>query len=325
MFALLEDVNKKYLIYIALGFILLTILLVVVYMAIIASYMAKAPLNKDPLNVESLDYASIYSLTFMHGARDFNYTYFFVIFLGIAFVALLIFYFTEKNVSDELNKPVKVGLIALLVAVGLQVVIMIYVGKSINKVKARTDYMNTYICTNIYKNGEFLNKLKIPKNNTIDINSTITDCLSVLRTKVKDPNTLAKGFYSLTLYNYYQSFSSKNLNVDEAYKIFDLNSLLYHQELCRPSGYMPRYGTFIEDIGETIIRKNMPYSKTVNEAMYMCDQMIARTNALANTIYPDEAYNAFILLIVLTIVINALLVSSVYYYGIYKPINLNAV
>ena len=311
------DVNNIYLLYIAASCIFFTTLLIIAYMITIGVYLGKAPFNKDPLNKESLDYASIYSLNFMSGGSAFNYTYFFIIFLVIAFVALGCFLNFNKKTPEnsEIFKLVYVALFSVFMAIILLACIFLLTAESINKVKKRTDELNRHICTNIFKKGEFLSKLKIPKKNTIDIDNTIKECLGLLK-NVSDANQLAKGFYTLTLYNYFQTFSSKEImNIDEAYKIFDLNYLLYNQKLCKPSGYMPRYGTFIYDIGETIIRKHMPLSKSVNEAMYRCDRMISITNELANTIYPAESYSSFIIMIVLLIVINGIMLGSIFYYG----------
>jgi hypothetical protein len=81
---------------------------------------------------------------------------------------------------------------------------------------------------------------------------------------------------------------------------------------------MQRYGTFIEDIGESLIRPHMSKSSLVNNAMNKCDEWISSTNEFSNTLYPSEALNAFIILVIGTCLIQVILVSSIGYYGLLK-------
>lgn len=308
-----DNKERAYLIYVAIICIILNCLLLVAYMIKIAAYLGIAAVTDQQFNIQTIEYASVYSLTFINGSHDFSYTYFFVILLGIACVSLM--YFKIKSVKSDIIPTLIVAIIILVIAIVLQILIILSVGKSIKDVKTRLDTMNTFICNKIYKKGDFVDKLKSPTENIIITHKALTECLQMLK-NVKNKTELAKGFYTLTLYNYYQEFSVKHLDIKGAYDVFNLELLLKNK--CKPSGYMPRYGTFIEDIGETIIRPNMPSSSYINDAMYMCDVWISKTNEYANTIHPTEAYNAFIILIVTTVIINVLLVSSVYYYGIKK-------
>jgi hypothetical protein len=225
--------------------------------------------------------------------------------------------FTEKLYLDarenDVMRFVNIALISLSIALPLQILIMVYAGRFINKVKAQSDALNTLIRINIYKNGDFLKKLRKPKTDSNDKYNTIVECIGILKNE-KDKYKLAKGFYTLTLYNYFNEFSY----AQGAYEIFDLLALADQTNKIMPSAYMPRYGTFIEDIGETIRQHMSSSSSLVNDAMNECDILVSKTNELANTIYPDQAFNVFLLMLVTTILINVLLVGSVYYYGILK-------
>jgi hypothetical protein len=297
--------------YIMLFCIFWAFVLIVYYVLIIIANLAPVSKNKTVLNIESIEYATIYYLS------GFNIAYIWTAFLGIAFFALVAFKFMNSKSAQSLT-VVNIGLFALSVAIVLQITIIFFASKSINNVKMQADSLNTYIRTNIYKKAEFLNKLKTPKSDTNYKHATIVDCVGILK-KEKNVTELAKGFYTLTLYNYYNEFSANNEKITrDAYKIFDMLALFNMKNKLRPVAYMPRYGTFIEDIGETKIRPHMSPTTLVNDAMFKCDMFVSITNELANTIYPDQAYNVFILMLVTTILINVLMVGSVFYYGIYE-------
>ena len=313
---LLTGTTNRFFIYFTFLCVAITFLLIIAYVIIILKSFVTTPKNKTILNIESIEYASIYSLTFINkGLYSFNYTYFWIISMGVALLLLGYFKLSTKEPNQDVLRFVNIALIALSIALPLQILIMVYAGRFINKVKAQSDALNTLIRINIYKNGEFLKKLRKPKTDINDKYNTIVECIGILKNE-KDKYKLAKGFYTLTLYNYFNEFSLKNLdNAQGAYEIFDLLALT---EQIMPSAYMPRYGTFIEDIGETIRQHMSSSSSLVNDAMNECDILVSKTNELANTIYPDQAFNVFLLMLVTTILINVLLVCSVYYYGILK-------
>ena len=331
---LLDKVNNTYfleksLIYIAILSMVLYVLLLVVYTITIISYIVKSTVDKAPFNIETIEYASIYSLTVM-SSTNFNYTYFFIILLGISFISLVFYrfrvllniynYFNGSLLGPtdipEINHVVFISLIALAIAIISQSMLTYLTGASISRVEKRTNRMNSFVRSKIYKNSKFSKKLEAPTKDILYVHKTINECLKMVE-KETDATELAKAFYTITLYNYYQNFSLKNQNIYEALKLFKLSDLLTKKS--NPYGYMPRYGTFIEDIGESIIRPVMPSSSIMNEAMYICDGWISLTNEYANTVYPSEAYNSFSILILITYVIQVLLLSSIYYYGIKKP------
>lgn len=303
--------ENKYNIYVyaAIVAILLNYALIIVYISKILSYYASESVNESPLNIEAIDYVAAYSLTYENGRHTFSFTYLFVIFLGIAFLLLLYFYVkvTEKP------SIIRFILIVLFITIIIQMSVTILLGISIKNVKNRIDTMNTFIRNKIYKKGDFLDNLNGHTDSTVETNRRIMTCIDKLK-HVKDKNELAKGFYTLTLYYYYQEFPSKNKAIHGAYQLFNLTSLLGGKS--QPSSYMPRYGTFIESISETLIRPNIPVkAHYLNEAMYLCDKWITETNEYANTIYPSEAYNSFMLLIIVTIVINILMVTIITNYA----------
>jgi len=315
----------KGIIFTAVIMMILATALIAVYTALIIKNLLKVYKNKTVLHIESIQYASIYSLSFFNKGRGrFNYAYFFVFFLGIAFLSLLCYMAFSRNLLPSEKVSVTVPVIALGVAIALQLVSMILAGKDIDKVKKQTDSLDNHICRNMYKSREFLDKLRIPKR---DINSrynTIIECIDILKRDLKiknkvDAGKLAKGFYTLTMYNYFNEFTSTKMeNSKGGYDTlftYD-NNYPVQKNTCRPTGYLPRYGTLIEDIGETIIRQNMPKTSIVNEAMVKCDELVATTNKLANEIYPDMAFNVFIIMFISTVLINVLLVGTIFYYSI---------
>ena len=294
----------KWSIYVALLSIILSFLLIFIYGIIIIKSILSISKNKTVLNIETIEYASVYYLTYL-----------WVIFLGFAFLLLLSF----KVNNESEYAVVNIGLIALFVAFVVQIIITYFASDFINKVKLQAEVLNTYIRTYIYKKSEIAEKLKQPNTDMNRKYTTILECIKILKNE-QNQTELAKGFYTLTLYNYYSDLLVQNTTILQgAYKIFDFNTLLTEKNKVTPAAYMPRYGTFIEDIGEKYIRPHMSSSTLVNEAMYECDKMVAKTNELANTFYPDQAYNAFILMLIGTVLINVLLVGSVFYYGIKKP------
>ena len=322
----------KGLIFTAVIMMILATALIAVYTALIIKNLLKVYKNKTVLHIESIQYASIYSLSFFNKGRGrFNYAYFFVLFLGIAFLSLLWYMAFSRNLLQSDKVSVTVPVIALGVAIALQLVSMILAGKDIDKVKKQTDSLDNHICRNMYKSREFLDKLRIPKR---DINSrynTIIECIDILKKDLKiknkvDAGKLAKGFYTLTMYNYFNEFTSTKMeNSKGGYDTlftYD-NNYPVQKKTCRPTGYLPRYGTLIEDIGETIIRQNMPKTSIVNEAMVKCEELVATTNKLANEIYPDMAFNVFIIMFISTLLINVLLVGTIFYYGILPEKDLN--
>lgn len=298
--------NMKVFFYGAILAIVLNYVLILVYIVKIFSYYTNESVNESPLNIEVIDYAASYSLTYDNGRHSFSFTYLFVIFLAIAFLLLLYVY-----LKSGYPQVIGVILIVLFIAIAIQLSLTVLLGVSIKRVKSRIDTMNDFIRNKIYKKGDFLDNLKNHTDSTVETHRRIVNSIEKLK-NVKDPDELAKGFYTLTLFYYYQEFPSKNNAIGGAYEVFNLTSLITGKT--QPSSYMPRYGTFIEDIGEILIRPNMPSALYVNEAMYLCDSWISTTNEYANTIYPSEAYNSFMILIVVTVLINILMASIVYNY-----------
>ena len=311
--------------------IFFNILIIVIYFAAIIYYIAKAASKVAPLNIEALDYAVLFNMTFIPGSK-FNYTYIFMIFYGLSSV-LLAYYFKKQgyrisaytkfldssaapNQELEIQNTVSVLLLCSVIALIAQIFLSTTTSATINGVKRRTNMINTYIRKNLYKNSEFLAVIRQPATTILETNDRIIECLKILG-KEKKKRELAQGFFTLTFYNYYQNFSLKNNNILPAFKTFNLQNLLTSNY--DPISYMPRYGTFIEDITESIIRPNMKKSDNLNEALYTCDSWISKTNEYANTIYPEASFDSFIILLIGTAVVMTLFVAVLVKY--YKSIN----
>jgi hypothetical protein len=286
--------------------ILFNSLIIIIYFIAIISYVAKSATKINPLNIEALDYALLFKLSFIP-RTPFSYTYFFIIMYGIAAIAL--FYLKKNNLNTqplEVKTIVNIVLTSSVVAFIAQLTLSVLTSAKMIEVRKRTEIMNQYICQNLYKKLEFLSKIERPAKTIFETNERIIECLKLLETET-DKTKLAKGFYTLTLYYYYQSFSLKNENIYPAFKAFDYRWLLTNR--CDPASYFPRYGTFIEEISETLLRPNMKKTDNLNEALYLCDSWISKTNEYANTIYPESAFDSFVILLIGTSVILSLIIA----------------
>jgi len=110
--------------------------------------------------------------------------------------------------------------------------------------------------------------------------------------------------------------SLTNPSIHQAFELFNPSVLLAYKG-CKPSKYFNRYGSYIEDISETIIRPALPRTITkdaikVSKAFELYNDWIVNTNNLANAIQPQQALNSFIIVIILTVIIQIVYIAVMY-------------
>ena len=288
---------------------------------IIALTIKQTPLDA-PLNNQTADFETIKSLNFFGG--KFNYSYFLIFpLLAIAgiigFIAMTFIVPRETPMPREVKGIVFVILLSSLTMLFCQGVIHVQVGKSIRAVSRRLTFFNRYVCSRIYKNYTFLQNIQDPKANILSVNQSILNSLKLLTPDMSDQD-LAKAFYTLTMFYHYQKIGLRNTAIFEAFDLFDPTSLLLGA--CSPADYLPRYGTYIEDIGESIIRPGLVTqgvsipSARVNEILALTSEWATNTNGYANTLYPEDAFNAFIIMTILTLFVQILpFIILFFFYG----------
>ena len=268
----------------------------------------------SPLNHETLDYESVSSNSFDFNT-SFNYTYFLIL-PGLALFGILLFilikiYFIDNSVTIPLDVRKLIGgmLISIIIVLAIQSLIFIYSNITIKAVKNRLDKCDKYVCNRIYKSVKFLELIDEPKESIISTNNAITDAFNLLDENISIEE-LAKSFYTISLFNHYQKLSLSNPSIGKAFEIFN-PSILLSSSGCNPSKYFSRYGSYIEDISETIIRPSLPKliskdSIKMNKAFEIYNNWIVTTNNLANSISPQHALKSFIMMSILTPIIQLL-------------------
>jgi hypothetical protein len=254
--------------------------------------------SENTLNIESLEYQIITSLNFRHNDSMFKYAHLFYLYvLALAFIIMFIIAFRDKILKDDVviikvYCAVIVGWSLLLILASLT--LYFTVGKHIFKVNARLKAFNDYVNQRIHKKLNFLKLIEKPSANIIEMNNVIKKCLKMMYTNDTPTETMAKAFYTLTLYNHYHKLTIRNASINDAFVLF--KSTYQVTNTYNPAAYLQRYGTYIEDINSSIIMENI--DKTVRNpnlenALLLCNKWTAATNEAANTIYPEDALNAF--------------------------------
>jgi len=262
----------------------------------------------SPLNIETVDYASIQSLTFFTPGQ-FNYMYF----LLLPIVAILgIAIFTAFATLSPPSKPLPREIKGLVFVIGLSAIIIFFVqgliyqkiGKTIMAVEKRLKYFNSYVCSKIYKKIPFLAKLQNPQASIVGVHNTIQNSLQLIEEKT--PYTeMAKAFFTISMFYHYQKISLRNPIIFDAFNLFNHSTLLSRG--CQPGAYLARYGTYIEDISETLLRpqlsKTIPITE-VDKAFILCNEWITNANGYANTIYPEDSFSSFVIMAIITVLIQ---------------------
>jgi hypothetical protein len=264
-------------------------------------------------NNDELDTTTIKSLSLFR-KEGFNLTKVLRI-LPIISILLIIVFFILKIFIKTIDSDGTAGIVQLfacvigfsaIFAVIMQYLVYKYVGQNIVVVNERLDIFNNFVCVNLYKNIAFLSKIERPQISIVGVNMIIRDCLKMVYLKETSETDLTKAFYTLTLFNHYQQLSLRSKTIYNSFKIFKYTELLSNR--CSPATYLSASGTYIEDISNTLIIPNLP-SKVNNifleRALTRCNELLIKTNELANTLYPQDAFFSFTLVSVLTMIINA--------------------
>jgi hypothetical protein len=277
--------------------------------ALFVIYIKQSSIS-SPLNKETVDYETIKSLSW---SGKFNYILFIIFpvvtLLGVVgFVALHVFLnrTDKKPVPPSLVKFIIIVTIISILSLTIFLTVFFTIGKDIRQVKSRVDYFNRYVCSRIYKNSAFLKLMSDPKSNIVGIEQTIQEALKLI-TPDQCNEDIAKAFYTVTMFNHFQKIGLRNTAIFEAFDLFNPISLLVGG--CNPADYMNRYGTFIEEINDLIIRPNMKQITDVtrlDEILATTSDWIGRTNGYANTLYPEDAFNSFMGITVTTVLIQCI-------------------
>ena len=310
------------------------IILSLVYIIILIVMTVKEQTVSAPLNIQTVDYNTISSLG-MGGT--FNYLYFIVLpaiaLGGISLFGVLSYYFPPKNpLTGGVKSMIVVLALASLFVLVLQILFTIYVGGAIRNTKRKLDTLNNYMCSKIYKNIKFLNYIKEPKTTIISIDNTMQAIL-------KDPEAvpdampvedMAKLFYTLSIFNHYHKIGLRNDEIFKAFNIFQPTVILSGS--CYPADYLTRYGTYIEDISDNTIRMYLRPAMLdrnqdeIDEAIGLCNEWITETSSKANTLYPEDSYTMFLIMAVITILVQvSSLIIMKYAYGDPKTSKVTAV
>lgn len=275
---------------------ILSILLSVYYvytmvMTLVERLSMKVPLNEDTLEFDAIPSTSFFTFS------DYNMWLFFI-FPIVVFVSLLVIPLLAS--TNFIIPNIVKTLIWVLVFHNLMVFVVFaiffsqarYSNGLVNK---RLTIVDNYICSKIYRNSNVLKLLQEPKTDFISIINTIQEVMRLLPQNIKEAE-LAKVFYTLHLYFHYHKIGVRNPRIQQALNTFSISSLLLRQ--CKPSKYFNRFGTYIEDINETI-KEYLPqnFSKTdlrVRNALNKCYVMVMQTNNMANSIYPEDALRPFL-------------------------------
>jgi len=321
------------LIIVAIGCIVMSVVLSIYYFmllfikVIIEEGIVKL---KSPLNSETTDFIAIQSLTF--GAGPFNYMYFIIlpmVALG-CIVALLFYRITWTDIPLPIEMKKFLFLLAIVTGIVLLVQNVIYQRSkvSIRAVEKRLESFNKYVCTKIYKSIKFLENISEPLGSIIAVNDAVRRSMVQLDGTLESVQ-LAQAFYTITMFNHFQKIGLRNPRIFDAFDLFKPASLLNAK--CNPGSYLTRYGTYVEDIAESIIRPNLtPELRDdpikVDEALQLCNEWITNTNSYANTLYPEDAFNSFMIMVILTFFIQTFIplycISAFYSGGTEEPTNI---
>lgn len=263
-----------------------------------------------PLNIQTIDYLSIKSMQFVGG--KFSFITFIVLsavtLLGVGAFVLVNAIQPNKKANGEvipISREIKIIIVLVLLSAIVmlitQAITYIYIGSSIKKVAGRVTLYNEFVCSRIYNNIEFLNLIKKPKENIISVDQTIKDALKSLPLGLSN-DEYAKAFFTLTMFYHYQKIGLRNIAVYDAFNLFEPTNLLLRQ--CSPADYLPRYGTYIEDITESYIRPNIANVADLEDILITTSEWVSRANGYANTIYPEDAYNVFLAMTVITFILQ---------------------
>jgi len=300
--------------------IILSVILSIYYVLLFIGKSIEQYTLSAPLNHQTLDYESVSSNSFEFNT-SFNYTYFLILpglsFLGILTFGLINIFTVDENyrLPQTIRKMISAMIISLIIVLALQTSVYLFSNRNIKNVKKRLDDCDNYICSRIYKNVKFLEFIDEPKGSIISTSNSVNNALSSLKEDISIED-YAKAFYTITLFNHYQKLSLTNPSIHQAFELFNPSVLLSYKG-CKPSKYFNRYGSYIEDISETIIRPALPRTITkdaikVSKAFELYNDWIVNTNNLANAIQPQQALNSFIIVIILTVIIQIVYITVMY-------------
>jgi hypothetical protein len=300
--------------------IILSVILSIYYVLLFIGKSIKQYTLSAPLNHQTLDYESVSSNSFEFNT-SFNYTYFLILpglsFLGILTFGLINIFTVDENyrLPQTIRKMISGMIISLIIVLALQTLVYLFSNRNIKNVKKRLDDCDNYICSRIYKNVKFLEFIDEPKESIISTSNSVNNAISSLKEDISIED-YAKAFYTITLFNHYQKLSLTNPSIQQAFELFNPSVLLSYKG-CKPSKYFNRYGSYIEDISETIIRPALPRTITkdaikVSKAFELYNDWIVNTNNLANAIQPQQALNSFIIVIILTVIIQVVYIAVMY-------------
>ena len=300
--------------------IILSVILSIYYVLLFIGKSIKQYTLSAPLNHQTLDYESVSSNSFEFDT-SFNYTYFLILpglsFLGILIFSLINIFTVDENyrLPQTIKKMISGMIISLIIVLALQTLLYLFSNRNIKNVKKRLDDCDNYICSRIYKNVKFLDFIDEPKESIISTSNSINNALSSLKEEISIED-YAKAFYTITLFNHYQKLSLTNPSIQQAFELFNPSVLLSYKG-CKPSKYFNRYGSYIEDISETIIRPALPRTITkdaikVSKAFELYNDWIVNTNNLANAIQPQQSLNSFIIVIISTVIIQIVYITVMY-------------
>jgi hypothetical protein len=300
--------------------IILSVILSIYYVLLFIGKSIKQYTLSAPLNHQTLDYESVSSNSFEFNT-SFNYTYFLILpglsFLGILIFSLINIFTVDENyrLPQTIKKMISGMIISLIIVLALQTLLYLFSNRNIKNVKKRLDDCDNYICSRIYKNVKFLDFIDEPKESIISTSNSINNALSSLKEEISIED-YAKAFYTITLFNHYQKLSLTNPSIQQAFELFNPSVLLSYKG-CKPSKYFNRYGSYIEDISETIIRPALPRTITkdaikVSKAFELYNDWIVNTNNLANAIQPQQSLNSFIIVIISTVIIQIVYITVMY-------------
>jgi hypothetical protein len=260
-------------------------------MTLLERLSLKVPLNEDTLEFDAIPSTSFFTFS------DYNMWLFFI-FPLIVFASLLVIPVLTSN-NFIIPDIIKILIWVLLfhnIMVFIVFAIFFFESRYKNSlVNKRLSIVDNYICSKIYRNANVLKILREPRTDFISIINTIQEVMRLIPQNIKEDD-LAKVFYTLHLYFHYHKIGVRNPRIQQALNTFSISSLLLRQ--CKPTKYFNRFGTYIEDINETI-KEYLPqnFSKTdirVKNALNKCYVMVMQTNNMANSIYPEDALRPFL-------------------------------
>ena len=290
--------------------LVLGILVTLYYLITLLGIYIKQSAISSPLNNQTVDYETIKSVNLFGGRVNYNYFLLLpVLAIGgaIIFVVTTLLFPSNTPVPREVKGIVFIILLSAIIMLFVQSIAQAQLGKNIRAVSRRLTFFNRYVCSRIYKNYSFLTLLSEPKANIISVNQTIEDALKLISTDTPDLE-MAKAFFTLTIFYHYQKIGLRNTAIFAAFDLFDPTSLLTGG--CSPGDFLPRYGTYIEDIGENIIRPGLTTLKLaiptdrLDRILALTSEWVTNSNGYANTIYPEDAFNSFIFLTIATLIIQ---------------------